>query len=224
MSYKRYIASEGMDNEITAYKDAILNGKYNKALQIAEDHANSHEQIKYFYENIVKPALYSIGEMWEYNVISVAAEHLATSISESIMNHLYSRIINTKRVNKKIVLGCIEGEYHQVGIKMIADIFEMNGWDTFFLGANVPNDELIKYAIEIQPDIVAMSLSIYSHLPAFEVFVSKIKMALPEVKIIVGGQGFRHGGDKIFQSDSRIKFMTSFEQIEQYIFTFQNHE
>jgi methanogenic corrinoid protein MtbC1 len=44
---------------------------------------------------------------------------------------------------------------------MIADIFELNGWDGYFLGANMPVHELIKFIDDKKPDLLDLSLSIY---------------------------------------------------------------
>ena len=50
--------------------------------------------IKIIYEKLFKISLYKIGELWEYNKISVATEHLASAIVESILNENYLQIIS----------------------------------------------------------------------------------------------------------------------------------
>jgi len=200
-----------------SFLSALLKGDRKLGSDIARKYSNSQDDIKLFYEHIVKTALYKVGELWEYNTISVAAEHLATSLSESIMNELYERVISEKRVPKKVVLGCVENEMHQVGVKMVADVFEMHGWDTFFLGANIPTSELISYCREIKPDIVALSLSVYSHLPALEKMIREFQHEFPNLQIIVGGQAFQHGESEIPSKYPDVKvFMTLFE-IEDFI-------
>ena len=97
------------------------------------------------YESLFMPTLYEVGTLWEKNQISVSDEHLATSVIESLMNELYPNIISDKRTNRKAVVACTENELHQIGVKMVADIFELNGWDTYFLGSNVPTNELVKF-------------------------------------------------------------------------------
>lgn len=206
---------EKNDQEI--FLKTLLEGNRKAGTELAKRYSSNHENIKLFYETVVKNALYKVGDLWEYNMITVAAEHLATSVSESIMNDLYEVIISDSRLNKKAVLGCIENEYHQVGIKMIADIFEMNGWDTFFLGANIPNREFIDYVKSVQPDIVAISLSIYSHINALEKMIQLCQIELPQVKIIVGGQAFNHGGDTIIAKYSNVQLLKDFDSLEHYI-------
>ncbi|MDA3880061.1 MAG: cobalamin-dependent protein [Prolixibacteraceae bacterium] len=161
-------------NDKEIFLDALLKGDMRKGSAIAKKYVASHDDIKNFYEHVIKPSLYKVGEMWEYNVITVAAEHLATAVSESIMNELYEYVISEERTPYKIVLGCIENEQHQVGVKMIADVFEMHGWDALFLGANTPTDDFISYIHETNPDLIGLSLSIYSHVPIFDKLVLKV--------------------------------------------------
>ncbi|MBN1925025.1 MAG: cobalamin-dependent protein [Prolixibacteraceae bacterium] len=199
-------------------------GKRINAAIIANNYAGSHEEIKILYDQVIKPALYKVGELWEYNLISVASEHLATSLSESVMNELYDKIISEDRVEKKVVLGCVENELHQVGIKMVADIFEMHGWDTYFLGAGIPTIELIEYAREVKPNLIALSLTVYSHMNQLLKMIKEIHENLPHIHILTGGQAFRHG---ITASISQLQYVTvlsDLSEIEQFILKYPDYE
>jgi MerR family transcriptional regulator, light-induced transcriptional regulator len=207
-----------------SFLSSLLKGDRKHGSEIAKKYSNSHDNIKQFYEKVVKTSLYKVGELWEYNTITVAAEHLATSLSESIMNDLYEMVISENRVSRKVVLGCVENELHQVGVKMVADIFEMHGWDTFFLGANIPTSELISYSHEIKPDIIALSLTVYSHLPILKNMIREIQSELPNVIIITGGQAFRHGRDEVNEKYPNVKIFNSLNEIESYILKFGIYE
>ena len=69
-----------------------------------------------FYENVIKPALYKVGLLWEMNEIGVATEHLATAITEGVLNDIYSISEHKTLVDRKVVVACTENELHQVGI------------------------------------------------------------------------------------------------------------
>lgn len=70
------------------------------------------------------------------------------------MYELFSEIMTLERKDKKIVILCVENDEHLVGGNMVADIFEENGWDTFYLGANTPINELVKFCDEVKPDLI----------------------------------------------------------------------
>lgn len=209
-----------MKNEDTSiFLDALLKGDRKMASKVAKKYSTTPESIKLLYEEIMKTALYKVGELWEYNLISVAAEHLATSISESVMNEIYDKIIADERASKKVVLSCIEGEQHQVGIKMVADIFEMHGWDSLFLGSDVPSSEFISYINETSPELIAISISIYSRMNQLQNLVIELTKLFPNIEIIIGGQAFRHGGKELFKSYNQIRIFENLIDIEKYIIT-----
>ncbi len=51
---------------------------------------------------------------------------------------------------------------------MVADIFELNGWDSHFLGANTPFDQMLAYIQDESPDLVGLSVSVYFNMPALK--------------------------------------------------------
>ncbi len=202
------------------YKDfllALINGDRKQSYHFVDQYLKEDISIKELYDEYIKETLYRVGELWEHNKISVATEHLATAITESILNSLFEKIVSENRAGKTTIVACVEHEYHQVGIKMIADIFEMNGWDTHFLGANVPVNELIDFAKDKKPDIFALSLSIYFHLPIFEKMITKITEAFPDIPIIAGGQAFRHGGLEVIRKFPIVKYLKNLDETESFI-------
>lgn len=184
---------------------------------IAHRFLNENNSVNDLYEKVIKVALYEVGKLWEQNRISVASEHLATAITEGILNELFEQIISAKRVNKKVVLTCVENEKHQVGIKMVADVFEMNGWESYFLGTGIPDGELIRYIHEISPDILAVSLSLYFNYPILSRTLKTVRAEFPELLIIVGGQAFNHLSNEDFQKEHQIVFLPDLYLLGQFV-------
>lgn len=143
------------------------------------------------YENLVCRSLYEVGERWEQGHISVATEHLATAISESLLNLTYSRLFATPRNGRVAVVACVANEYHQIGGKMVADIFELHGWRGYFLGANTPLADLKTLLAEKRPDVLALSLALPANLDRLTHAATEVHAAFPALPIVVGGQAFR---------------------------------
>ncbi|HEX5742369.1 MAG TPA: cobalamin B12-binding domain-containing protein, partial [Flavobacteriaceae bacterium] len=117
----------------------------------------------------------------------------------------------------KVLVACIENEHHQIGIKMISDVFEMNGWITYFLGSNTPTTDLIAFAKTISPDFIAISLSIYFHLPELEKTIKSFRAVFPETPILVGGQAFRHGGQSVLLKYDKVIYQPDLYTTDLYI-------
>ncbi len=95
------------------FESFLLSGNHRKATMLAHELVPSSLGVRDFYEGIIKPALYRVGEKWENNHITVAEEHTATSIAEAVMNELYAQVLSEKICEWKVVLGCVEDEMHQ---------------------------------------------------------------------------------------------------------------
>ena len=187
----------GMQQPHKEFLHALMIGKHALCSELVHTYQAKQISIKDLYETIFKKALYDVGELWEYNKISVATEHLASAIVESILNQLYFEIISKEKNNKVVIAACVENEFHQIGIKMISDIFEMNGWNALFLGSNTPTSELISFIKIKNPDLLALSLSLYFNFTELEKMIQMVQREFPDLPILVGGQAFQHGGEEI---------------------------
>jgi methanogenic corrinoid protein MtbC1 len=199
------------------FLDLLLSGNRAMCSEFAQKYVRDHVSLQELYENILKKALYDVGELWEMNKISVATEHLASAIVEAILNEFYSKIILKEKINKTVIVACVENEYHQIGIKMISDIFELNGWNSHFLGANTPTQELISFVKIIKPDILAISLSLYFHFPVLETMIQMIRNEFPDLPILVGGQAFRHIGADILLKYENVIYQPDLHSTELFV-------
>ena len=147
--------------------------------------------IKEVFLEIFQPVQYEIGRLWQTNKISVAQEHYGTACTQSIISSLYPRILSTEKVDKTMVATCISNELHELGIRMVADFFEMEGWDTYYLGANTPMGSIIDYLVLKDADLLGVSATLMKHISLVEKLIQKIKSSEAKaVKVIVGGYPF----------------------------------
>lgn len=205
------------------FLDGLLVGNRLVCSEIINKLVNEKTGINDIYENVIKAALYDVGEFWERGEISVASEHMASAIVESILNELYSKIISKSRMNNTVVASSVEKEAHQIGIKMVADIFEIHGWNVHFLGANTPLNDLIKFIEIVNPKIVALSMSIYFHINLLEEVIERIRALFPETLIIVGGQGLRYSQKDITCKYPNLLYFPNLYKLEEFINNIENN-
>jgi methanogenic corrinoid protein MtbC1 len=200
-----------------AFLEGLISGDRRYCSGYAHKYLAQGHSIEDLYESIFKASLYEIGKLWEHNRISVATEHLASAIVEAILNEFYHEIASEKNRQKSVVLSCIENEQHQIGIKMISDVFEMHGWNSYLLGANTPARELVNYTKLIKPDLVAISLSLYFHMPNLVSTLRRMRKEFPKIPVLVGGQAFRHVGMEALEEFSPIHFHPDLKSTEAFI-------
>ena len=175
-----------------AYLDLLLAGDRQLAVDLIQSRVQQDVSIKDLYLYVFQRTQLEIGRLWQNNQITVAQEHYCSAATQLIMSLLYPRILNTAAHDPSIVSTCVGGELHEIGIRMVTDFFEMEGWKTYYLGANAPAKTIIKALEERQADILAISATITYHIPQVEKLIKEIRMAdsVAEIKILVGGRPF----------------------------------
>ncbi|WP_422485472.1 cobalamin B12-binding domain-containing protein [Gudongella sp. DL1XJH-153] len=153
--------------------------------------------IPVLYEKILVPALYSIDDCPESDPGCIWDEHVKTSIIRTIIEVLYPIVIDlggkAEKTGDKIVLTCPEKEYHEVGLRMMSDFFQINGYQVIYIGSNTPRDQVWQAIRTEKPNYVGISVTDYYLLFEAKRIVEKIKTeCVKDIKIILGGQAFRN--------------------------------
>lgn len=175
------------------YMAALLRGQRREAAELIMAAVDDGVSVKDVYLGVFQPSLYEVGRLWQTNQISVAEEHYFTAATQLVMSYLYPRIFGTAQKDRTIVAACAGGELHEVGMRMVADFFEMEGWDSYYLGANTPHDSLVKAVREKKPHVLALSATMSFQIPAVGKVIREVRedAALDGVKILAGGYCFR---------------------------------
>lgn len=173
-----------------AYEQAIHTGNRTALNQLFKQLEASHIPIADIYEHLMCPVQRSLGEMWRNNTISVAQEHFATAMSQYAMTLLYPQIFGTSKNGYRAVLACAQGELHEFGIRLIADYFEHDGWDTYFYGANTPVKDLLQAILDKSPDIIILSCTMPQYIHSIEQIIRELKSRSVMAPIFVGGYPF----------------------------------
>lgn len=143
------------------------------------------------YMHVFQRTQYEIGRLWQGNEISVAQEHFCTAATQMIMSQLYPQIFATARANRSLVAACVGGDLHEIGVRMVADFFEMEGWDTYYLGANTPLPGILQAVAEHKPDAVAISATMSFHVGEVAEVVRALRTESGKApRILVGGYPF----------------------------------
>ncbi|QUH22292.1 cobalamin B12-binding domain-containing protein [Methanobacterium alkalithermotolerans] len=174
------------------YLDALLNLDRYKASKIIHSSLDEGVPIKDIYIKVFESSQHEVGRLWQKNIINVAQEHYCSASTQQIMSELYPVIFKSPKKGYKLLATCVAGEMHEIGLRMVADIFELEGWDSYYLGANTPLDSILDTISTLEPDVVAISASIHFNIPAVKELVDKIN-SLPlrsRLKIMVGGRPF----------------------------------
>lgn len=172
------------------YIEALLTSSTKKAYDTISAARKKGVPLEVIYEEILAKVMYEIGSLWHRNVITVDKEHYATSVTQTVMSGFYDEIFEKPRKDRTLVSCAVGNELHEMGIRMLSDMLELNGWDTVYLGAALPESAILEAISANKPDLVALSVTMPPYLATCEGVVQAIRAKHPGLKIAVGGQAF----------------------------------
>jgi methanogenic corrinoid protein MtbC1 len=175
--------------EACTFASALIEGDADAARAIIEDIAAGSPGYTQIATRLFQPALYGIGLKWERNEITVAQEHLAAAIAQTLLVELYLEGPFETSRDSKILLAGVEHNQHVIGLRMVADAFELSGWSVQYLGADTPTGALLAQVDRTSPDRVGLSVSLVQQLPTLRRCIAALRAEFRErcPVILVGG-------------------------------------
>lgn len=187
--------SEPWNEVYREFVEALVQGHKDMVMEVGQNAVHSAQDLPVFYLNVIQPAMYAVGEMWERGEMSVAKEHLASALVNRLMSAQYVDLFRLQVEKKgRAVVTAAANEFHEIGAIMVANSLELDGWEIEYLGSNMPQDDLLDFVFSYQPDILAVSVAMSFNLLSVRSVIQQIK-SWPEEKhpkIMVGGLAF-HG-------------------------------
>lgn len=136
-------------------------------LKGAEDAGKLYEEDEYFL-----PDLLMTGD-----AINAATERLKKSLNEET-------VIEPKGT---ILIGTVEGDIHDIGKSLVVSLLQGQGFDIVDLGSDVPPEEFLRKAKEINPILIGLSGLMTMSISKMVETVNLIKKENVPSRIIVGG-------------------------------------
>lgn len=176
--------------ESEAFREAAIKGRHREAgALLAASLTRAGMSPAEAAIHVVQPAMYDVGRLWQQNRVSVAQEHLATAVSITVLAQQMASAPVPSVNGLRALFACAAGNQHAMGLRMVANAFELDGWDSFFLGENVPASSIIAQVREIRPHLLGLSASLPQHLRTLRETIAALRSALGGdcPKILIGG-------------------------------------
>jgi methanogenic corrinoid protein MtbC1 len=174
------------------YLNALLRGERRIASRLILDAVEGGASVRDIYLHVFERCQHELGRLWQMNLLSVAQEHYCTAATQLIMSQLYPYVSAAEKNGRRLVATCVAGDLHEIGVRMVSDFFEMEGWNTFYLGANTPTASVLETLAEREADVLAISVTITPHVRAAAGLIDAVRSSNDSagVKIMVGGYPF----------------------------------
>ena len=187
---------------------------------IVENLTTFNNDIFLFIKDIVNPLMYKIGLMWQFNEISVAKEHLATSIIDEVINDFLKKdlILESSIQNKPIALVSTVGkESHILPIKILTKFLQTKNYQVRNISSKLSNKELVNFIYELEPKLIVLSITLPSNIVSLKKLVKSLKDDEGFLgTIIVGGQAL-FNNEELIQIDGADFVARSLDDLDNYL-------
>ena len=144
-----------------------------------------------FFDWMLRPVLYDIGEMWAGGIMDIATEHIASNTAQSVIRAIRAKC-DRQDDGHRVLLCQPVGEEHSIGCGIMEAYLTQRGFVVYNMGSPVPADDLVMFARQNRPDIVMISVSLEDNIKAAGRLADRITASLP-VPVVMGGRAFRDG-------------------------------
>jgi MerR family transcriptional regulator, light-induced transcriptional regulator len=162
------------------------------AAYLIDAYLQNHALATLFDATITK-AMHRVGDLWFNGTITIADEHLATRVMLSALQKLRSIVVPAQATGLTAVSCGIEGDLHELPIRLAEIIFESEGWDISNLGPNTPLFALRDMVAQKKPDLVCISARAIVDLDRATTEYAQLRKIIAKINgtTVLGGEAFR---------------------------------
>ena len=142
-----------------------------------------------FFDRILKPVMYKIGDEWATNKISIATEHVASNMAQALVKIIMDQISGDGK--KKKILICVPlGEEHHLGCDVLETYLSIKGFKVYNIGTSTPTEAILNFIQNIKPDVILISITLEDNIAAGQRLVRKLNDQ-HRIPILIGGFALR---------------------------------
>ncbi|MFT6501648.1 MAG: DNA-binding transcriptional MerR regulator [Crocinitomicaceae bacterium] len=168
--------------EINALIQSIIKLDTNEIEKILEEEYQEKGVLR-LYQETITPLLVRIGELWQLNTLNISHEHLFSNTLRKFIIVKTNEVEVEKPLNKSVLIFLTKGEHHEIPILFYNYFLKSFGWDSIYLGANVPTEDLRLAIIQKSPDLVFTSMIINVTGDRFHRKLDSLLEIIPENKL-----------------------------------------
>jgi DNA-binding transcriptional MerR regulator len=162
---------------------------------------------------IIYPFLQKIGILWQTRNITPAHEHFISNLIRQKIIVAIDGLPIPPKTARKILLFLPEGEMHELGLLFYHYLTRKDGFRTYYLGQNLPHEDLVKIVAVHKPELLITSITSPTAL-SIDSYFKKLQEDFPNQTILVSGyQVVRYAGLKV----GNVQAFTSVADLRKFI-------
>ena len=156
--------------------------------------------LEHSFDAILLPVLYEVGRRWERGDLLVAQEKEVSELARDLIATLSARHADPEPQGAIVVAACVEGEDHDLGLRMVCGLLREKGVRLHLLGADVAPRFLLEAVQLHTAPLVLLSAHLDPRLPDLLAAINTLRTQLPpdfQPVVVAGGGAVRRHQDEI---------------------------
>jgi methanogenic corrinoid protein MtbC1 len=191
-SSKNQAKKQALPEELRAELfEALCNADREKAVKIAAKYQSLFNLVD-FYDDLMTPVLYRVGDLWAQNSLSVATEHVCSNTAIGLVEAINESNSGKGKMSSytTIVICSPEGELHQIASKVIESLLLQKGFNVHNMSPSAPSGSISSYIESTKPVLVMVSVTLPENLKAAIRLLNTIR-AKSNVPVFMGGAAIK---------------------------------
>jgi len=140
-------------------------------------------------DDIYFPLLKQIGDGWQDGRVTVAQEHHASSFLRDQMVAMLLSVGSGPEHGPRVACVTFPNEHHEIPVIGLSIRLALAGCHVTYLGANLPAQALVTFALRHQPQWLCVSVIESIGVDTLEAYTREVRDGVPQAHLAMGGYG-----------------------------------
>ncbi len=179
--------------------DEIINRKEN---------SSDHETAVGILNDTLLVAMKEVGDKFGAGELILPFVLQSAEVMKKTVTHLDNYLEKVEGVSKgKVVLATVYGDVHDIGKNLVKTILVNNGFEVFDLGKQVPADDIINKAVEVNADAIGLSALLVNTSKQMPLIVNELYRRGLKIPVLIGGAAInRRFGWRILYTEDKARY------------------
>jgi trimethylamine corrinoid protein len=172
--------------------DSVVNLDYDLSEEVFDTALSEKIDLTELIANGYSVGMQELGELFSSGDVFLPDLIIASEIMQIATAKIEKELLKTggkKEKKGKVVMATVEGDIHDIGKGICCSMLKTSGIEVFDLGRDVPAEEIVSKAEEVDADIIGMSSLLTTSMPVQKQVINllKEKNIRDKYKVMVGG-------------------------------------
>ena len=185
------------DNFIERFFTALISGRREDARGLVDQALDADLAAERILTRVFWPTLQQIQSLYRADQLSRLAHNFATRLLRSLVAQMQLRLEQRPRRDRCAVVVSGREQSEEVSAQIVADLLEADGYEVFYVGGGVTNDEMVAQIGQIRADVLVVFGAVPETVPQTRLLIDHLHDigVCPNVQIVVGGGVFNRADE-----------------------------